>query len=95
MKTQYRKINFWPSLMHITMLGKNVITIKAKFNKMSKRKGEKFDYFIQDLYCLADDFEYKGLKEKLIRDRIVAEVSDNDLSEKLLNLADLSGKNAS
>ena len=68
---------------------KNVITIRAKFNKRSQRQGEKIDSFIQDLHRLADDCEYEGLKEQLIRDRIVAGVSDNDLSEKLQSLADL------
>ena len=68
---------------------KNTITARAKFNKRYQRTGEKIDSFIQDLHRLADDCEYEGLKDQLIRDRIVAGVSDDDLSDKLQSLADL------
>ena len=68
---------------------KNTITARARFNKRYQRAGEKIDSFIQDLHRLADDCEYEGLKEQLIRDRIVAGVSDDDLSDKLQSLADL------
>ena len=68
---------------------KNTITARAKFNKRFQRSGEKIDSFIQDLHRLAEDCEYEGLKEQLIRDRIVAGVCDDDLSDKLQSLADL------
>ena len=67
---------------------KNTITARAKFNKRFQRSGEKIDSFIQDLHRLAEDCEYEGLKEQLIRDRIVAGVCDDDLSDKLQSLAD-------
>lgn len=46
------------------------------------------DSFIQDLYELADDCEYGSLKFELIRDRIVAGVSDRLQPKAKLSLED-------
>ena len=62
---------------------KNVIVERAKFNRHVQNQGESVDSFIQDLYKLADECEFGGLKEELIRDRIVVGVRDDTLSNEL------------
>ena len=68
---------------------KNKIHSRAKFNKRVQRQGEEIDIFIQDLHKIADECEYGTLKEELIRDRIVVGVADDNLSDKLQAMADL------
>ena len=62
---------------------KNVIFDRAKFNTRCQQPGESADHFIAALYTLAADCSYGGLKEELIRDRIVVGVRDTKLSERL------------
>ena len=68
---------------------KNTIIARARFNRRNQKTGEQIDNFIQDLYRLADDCEYGPLREELIRDRIVAGVSDDTLSDELQAKASL------
>ncbi|XP_005097696.1 uncharacterized protein LOC101852690 [Aplysia californica] len=62
---------------------KNIIFASAKFNKHTQLPGESVDIFIQDLHRFADDCSYGALKDKLIKDRIVVGVKDDDLSKQL------------
>lgn len=51
---------------------------------MSKQdEGEPVDSFITELYALAEDCGYNALHNKMIRDRLVVELRDVTLSEKL------------
>ena len=43
---------------------KNVIVERAKFNRRVQNQGESVDSFIQDLYKLANECEFGGLKEE-------------------------------
>ena len=47
------------------------------------------DSFIQDLYKLANECEFGGLKEELIRDRVVVGVRDDTLYNELQSKANL------
>ena len=62
---------------------KNVIFERAKFNRRSQLVGETADQFIASLYSLAENCNYAGLKEEMIRDRLVVGIRDMALSEKL------------
>ena len=61
----------------------NVIVERAHFNKRSQIAGESVDTFIQDLYRLADNYDYGALKDSLIWDRIVVGVLDDSLPTRL------------
>ena len=62
---------------------KNVIIEHTKFNKRSQPPNEPVEQFITSLYNLAADCNYGELKDKLICDRIVVEIRDASLSERL------------
>ncbi|UYV69307.1 K02A2.6-like [Cordylochernes scorpioides] len=62
---------------------KNIIYERAKFNSRIQEDREPVDEFITSLYKLADSCEFEGLHEQLIRDRIVVEVRDKALSERM------------
>ncbi|UYV80018.1 K02A2.6-like [Cordylochernes scorpioides] len=62
---------------------KNIIYERAKFNSRIQEDREPVDEFITSLYKLADSYEFEGLHEQLIRDRIVAGVRDKALSERM------------
>lgn len=68
---------------------RNVVVERARFNTRKQEQGESVDSFIQDLYKLADTCEYGTLKEELIRDRIVAGVLSDRLSDHLQSKANL------
>ena len=68
---------------------KNVIFERAKFNRRSQLAGETADQFIASLYSLAENCNYAGLKEEMIRDRLVVGIQDMALSEKLQLYAEL------
>lgn len=52
------------------------------FCSPSQNPSEPVDTFIQDLYCLAEKCEYRTLRDELIRDRIIAGVLDDALSDR-------------
>jgi len=62
---------------------KNVIFERARFNQRSQGETETAEQFITSLYSLAADCDFGGLKEQLIRDRIVVGIRDSSLSAKL------------
>ena len=62
---------------------RNVIFERARFNSRIQEKGEPVDAFITDLYALAEHCQYGGLRDEMIRDRIVVGIRNSQLSEKL------------
>ena len=68
---------------------RNVIFEHARFNQRRQEEGESVDEFVTTLYCLSEHCEYAGLRDEMIRDRIVVGVRDSILSEKLQLEADL------
>ena len=62
---------------------KNVVIEYTKFNKRSQLPDEPVEQFISSLYNLAADCNFGELKDKLIRDRIVARIRAASLSERL------------
>ena len=68
---------------------KNVICERAKFNSRFQGEGESVEAFINELISLARFCEYGGLKEEMIRDRIVVGIRDARLSERLQMDAEL------
>ncbi|MCG7865814.1 MAG: reverse transcriptase family protein [Candidatus Thiodiazotropha taylori] len=65
------------------VIRRNTIFERAKFNQRKQEEGESVDSFITSLYSLAEHCEYGGLKDQLIRDRIVVGLRDAKISEKL------------
>ena len=62
---------------------KNVIFERAKFNTRSQREGESVEEFITALYHLVETCDYGSMKEEMLQDRIVVEIPDRGLSQKL------------
>ena len=62
---------------------KNVIFEHARFHQRTQLPGESAEQFITVLYDLADSCDYGGLKEEMIRDRIVVGIRNKALSERL------------
>ena len=69
-------------------LRKNLIAERAKFNRLSQGS-DSVDVFINKLHRQAEYCDYKALKQELIRDRLVVGVQDDELSEKLQAMPDL------
>ena len=61
----------------------NVIFERAKFNQRCQGDSKSAEQFITSLCCLAEDCAYGDLKDQMIRDRMVVEIRDWALSEKL------------
>lgn len=81
-----------PALDYMTVITKfsdhfvpkrNVIHDTACFHRQLEKPGEKVKAFDRSLYELAQYCEFKGTKDEQIRDRIVIDISDNDVSQKL------------
>ena len=68
---------------------KNVIFERAQFNLRKQQPGETASSFITVIHKLAETCEYGALREDLIRNRLIAGISDAKLSEKLQMMADL------
>ncbi|XP_065891581.1 uncharacterized protein [Dysidea avara] len=62
---------------------KNVIYERARFNQRSQLPGESADRFITEIHRLAENCEFGGMKDELIRDRLVVGIRDSALSEHL------------
>ena len=71
------------------LLKRDVIFERARFNQRRQEEGESVDEFVTTLHCLSEHCEYAGLRDEMIRDRIVMGVRDSILSEKLQLEADL------
>ena len=62
---------------------KNVIFERARFNRRNQSEGEPAEQYITVLYNLAENCKYGGLKNEMIRDRLVVGIRDSALSERL------------
>lgn len=75
----------------------NYIYERAKFNSRVQEEGESVEDFITALYVLADtcgyELKYPGLKEELIRDRLIVGIRDPSLRQRL-QLEDIDLKKA-
>ncbi|UYV61148.1 K02A2.6-like, partial [Cordylochernes scorpioides] len=62
---------------------RNIIYERARFNQRCQQEGEKVNEFITALHSLAEHCNFGMLHDELIRDRIVVEVRDRALSERM------------
>lgn len=62
---------------------KNVIYERVKFNMRNQGINESINEYVTDLYKLAETCEYEGLREGLIRDRLIVGMLDRKASERL------------
>ena len=62
---------------------RNVIFERCKFNQRKQEEGERVDSFITALHGLAEYCNYGALRSEMIRDRIVVELLNANVSIKL------------
>lgn len=62
---------------------RSVVADSRRFNRRVQGQEESVDSFIQDLYRMVEHCNYGTLKERMIRDRIIAGIRDEDVSDKL------------
>lgn len=72
----------------------NVIFERARFNLRNQLPGESAKEYILSLYILAESCKYGTFKQEMIRDRLVVEIRDRHLSERLQMDADLTLESA-
>ena len=70
-------------LDEFSQISKNVVYECTQFNQGVQQADESVEQFITNLYQLAEHCEYGGLKDKMIRNRIVVGIRDTILSERL------------
>ena len=68
---------------------RNVIFERARFNKRNQLENESAEEYITTLYSLVETCEYGGMKDELLRDRLVVGIRDAKVSENLQMKADL------
>ena len=68
---------------------KNIIYERYLFFSRGQESGESIDKYATVLRNMADNCEFRDLKDSLIRDRIVLGVTDNHVRERLLRVPDL------
>ena len=68
---------------------RNVIFECARFNRRYQHEGETAEQYIMELYRLAENCDYGGLKDEMIRDRLVVGIRDTALSQQLQLNAEL------
>ena len=73
---------------------KNPIFERAKFNQRVQAETETVDQFVTALYALVEHCDHEGLKEQMIRGRLVVGLRDSKLSERLQLDSDLDLKKA-
>ena len=61
----------------------NIYFERARFNSRRQQEGETVEQYIMELYRLADNCNYQGIKEEMIRDRLVVGLRDEALSQQL------------
>ena len=71
------------------MLVTNVIYERYIYNKGTQEPGESLDHYLTAMIKQADRCQYGGLKEELIRDRLVSGILNDQVHEKLLSKTDL------
>ena len=62
---------------------RNYVYERARFHQRCQTPGESVDTFINDLFRLAERCNFQGLHDEMIRDRLIAGLSDAHLSERL------------
>jgi len=62
---------------------KNIIYERARFNQRSQLLGEPADCFVTEVHRLAENCEFGGMKNELIRDHLVVGIRESALSERL------------
>ena len=62
---------------------KNVIYKRARFNRRNQQSRETLKQYIMALYDLPQHCDYRGIKNEMIRDRLVVGIRDSSLPEKL------------
>ena len=72
-----------------SIIKRNVIFERAKFNLRSQQENEPVEAFITDLFNSAEHCNFGSPCEELIRDRILIGIRDKNLSEKLQLESDL------
>jgi hypothetical protein len=77
-----------------SVVRRNVIYERAKFNRRVQNEHESVEEFITSLYELAEHCEYGDLHDQMIRDRIVVGLTDANVSQKLQLDPDLTLKKA-
>ena len=73
----------------------NVVVERFNFNRAHQEPDEDFDHFLTRIKNLAATCEFQDIKDSMIRDRIVAGISDNCTRERLLAKKDLTLATAS
>ena len=73
----------------------NVVVERFNFNRAHQEPQEDFDHFLTRVKNLAATCDFQDIKESMIRDRIVAGISDNSTRERLLAKKDLTLQTAS
>ena len=68
---------------------KNIIFERAWFNGRNQLTSESAKPFITEVHRLADRCEFKGMKDEVIRDRLMVGILDQALSERLQMEPDL------
>ena len=62
---------------------RNIIVECAKSNQRKQEEGKSVDDFVTALHCLSEHCQYGELCNKMIHNRIVVELCDSNISEKL------------
>lgn len=63
---------------------KNIMFERYKSFSCDQNPGNTFNLYLAELYTLSKTCEFGGLRDSLIKDRIVCEIADNGLRERLL-----------
>jgi len=61
----------------------NILFERAKLNKRAQLEGESAEHYITTLYHLAETCNYRDMKAKMVRDRLVVGIRDQRLSQQL------------
>lgn len=72
----------------------NVTYERYTFNRRVQENGERFDVFLGEVRRLARSCQFEGVVDSMIRDRIVVGIRDDATRRKLLQVRDLTLKNA-
>ncbi|TGZ47074.1 Uncharacterized protein DBV15_11946 [Temnothorax longispinosus] len=68
---------------------KNIAYETLKFFNRMQQKGEKCDSFLAEIKKLSQTCEFGTMADRVVRDRIILEIKDKVLQERLLRVEDL------